>query len=486
MVPAGGILVLITPGRVKAGARIVWRNVDQLLSLRENCDLLLIDEAAGIPMDRLLKLLAAYPRVAMATTVHGYEGTGRGFMLRFVDHLDRLSRGWQYCKLAQPIRWPLNDPVENTTNRLLVLDAELASLSGRIETRVEQNTQRHEEITQTQLACDESLLKEVFSLLVLAHYRTRPNDVKQLLDNPAIRIFRAYTQPAEKRITIGMALVVMEGGLTAKQDQCIFTGKRRPVGHLLPSILSGTLGLHGAACCRVARIMRIVIHPAVQRRGLGRNLLRHLQHTLSSEVDLLGVHFSLSPALISFWRNCGYRCMTISVTETMRSGCHNGVFLLPVSDSGKNLAMAVEQSWAMNFPDQLASVFRAFDLEMVITLTVNHPGLIASCSESLLETSIEEACRVCFGARSPESSAAALRKLTVWGLAHQGFSSPYILIERLLQGKDWKDCRCLRGDEGAAQGREKLVAELRQLLVSRFADKVKIQAMLSDRLIQRR
>ena len=44
---------------------------------------LIVDEAAAIPAPLLQQLVQRFPRVLLTTTVQGYEGTGRGFMLRF-------------------------------------------------------------------------------------------------------------------------------------------------------------------------------------------------------------------------------------------------------------------------------------------------------------------------------------------------------------------------------------------------------------------
>ena len=48
---------------------------------------LIVDEAAAIPAPLLFQLVQRFPRVLLTTTVQGYEGTGRGFMLRFCSSL---------------------------------------------------------------------------------------------------------------------------------------------------------------------------------------------------------------------------------------------------------------------------------------------------------------------------------------------------------------------------------------------------------------
>ena len=80
-----------------------------------------MDEAAGIPLDSLATLLTFYPRIAMATTVHGYEGSGRGFLLRFREIIERHSRGWHPVTLGTPVRWAPGDLLEARINQLLLL-----------------------------------------------------------------------------------------------------------------------------------------------------------------------------------------------------------------------------------------------------------------------------------------------------------------------------------------------------------------------------
>src|SRR5690606_29760521 len=133
---------------------------DALLYAGPPADLLLVDEAAGIPLALLERLLQRYARIAFASTVHGYEGTGRGFVLKFHALLDRETPGWQLQELKTPIRWAAGDPLEATVNRLLLLDAEIAAATAVAAIDVGQC--RFERLDRDVLAADETTLRQLF------------------------------------------------------------------------------------------------------------------------------------------------------------------------------------------------------------------------------------------------------------------------------------------------------------------------------------
>lgn len=85
---------------------------DELLASLPECDLLLVDEAAAIPVPMLQQITEQYHRLVFSSTIHGYEGCGRGFTLKFVDWLNTKRPGMSTCHLQQPIRWSDSDPLE--------------------------------------------------------------------------------------------------------------------------------------------------------------------------------------------------------------------------------------------------------------------------------------------------------------------------------------------------------------------------------------
>ena len=435
-----------------------WIAADQLLSEELPCGLLLIDEAASLPLDTLKLLLTKYPRIALATTVHGYEGTGQGFMLRFAPFLDTHTRGWRRVELSTPIRWNSGDPLEHLTNRILIQDAKLPDINV---SNSGSEEYEFEELSQSELVKNEFLLREIYGLLTLAHYQTRPSDLSQLLNHPRMRIFRL----SRDRSTIGIALIIAEGGLPENLSKQVFAGKRRPEGHALPELLASQLGQPLAATLNYARIMRIVIHPSQQRRGLGSLLVSKVSDIFSSETDIFGAQFSAAPGLVRFWRSLGFIPVRISRGKSVKTGGYSAVVLKSFTNSGKEAVGLAQRDFATNLPWQLSRTLHEMNVDTVVSLISTNSDFQTAPNQETLRQVIA----YCKGQRTADTLPGALAQLALYGLFLGEFKHPILWIERILVGKDWSECRDCEGHDGWKSGNQRLREDALQLLQKQFS-----------------
>ncbi|KAI3413697.1 N-acetyltransferase 10 [Globodera pallida] len=99
-------------------------------------ELLVIDEAAAIPMPLVKQLIHGNFLVFLASTTNGYEGTGRSLSLKLLEQLRKGGGGGGGAAVGQPqrilfeltleesIRYAINDPVEDWLNRTLCLNSQ--------------------------------------------------------------------------------------------------------------------------------------------------------------------------------------------------------------------------------------------------------------------------------------------------------------------------------------------------------------------------
>jgi len=314
-----------------AKSHLQFLSPDDLVLNKPSAHMVFIDEAAALPVPLLMEILTHYPRVVLTTTVHGYEGTGRAFAQRFGKLLDQQGLTYARLELEQPIRYAANDPLEDFIHRSLLLDSSLEAEAISDPTRYKLECSV---VNRDTLIKDENALREIFGLLMLAHYKTRPDDLRHILDAPNLELFVMKSDQA----IIGTAMVALEGKLDNALIEAIMAGKRRPKGHLLPQTLAFYCQLPEAALLSSARIIRIAIQPNLQRQGLGKQLLDYIEnHYQSRETDLIGSSFGLEPGVLSFWQQAGYECVRVGHKRHAASGYHSGLLLKSLSITGATI-----------------------------------------------------------------------------------------------------------------------------------------------------
>jgi tRNA(Met) cytidine acetyltransferase len=310
-------------------------------AVAQSADVLIVDEAAALPVRVLESLLAVAPSACFATTIRGYEGSGRGFDVRFRGHL-ATERDVETVALADPIRYAAGDPVEVWLFRALLLDAR-PPVAPLVEGR-DPGEASYERLAQTDLAADETRLREAFGLLVEAHYRTEPDDLARVLDAPNVAV-RALTLDGH---VVAVALLAREGGLDPSLRREIYEGSRVR-GNMIPDVLTSQLRDPDGAAPVGLRVLRIATHHAVRSEGFGSRLLAEIRREFDATgdrpatgrfdpVDYLGVGYGATPALLSFWAAAGYETVHLSTTRNDASGEYSAIMLRPLTAAGGALA----------------------------------------------------------------------------------------------------------------------------------------------------
>lgn len=417
---------------------------DQLLDERRSGQMLMIDEAAGIPTALLARLLDRYTRIAFATTVHGYEGTGRGFSLRFQKILDARVPQWRAMHLDTPIRWAADDPLERLIFRALMLDANAAedeAIHGAAPADL-----HFEILDRDALLDDEQCLSQLFGLLVLAHYRTRPFDLRLLLDAPNVTVAVLRRRGA----IAATALLTTEGAMDADTCRSIWAGDRRPRGHLFPESLAAQMGLEQAPLLRCARVVRIAVHPLVQGRGLGTHLLEKLVgHACAQGFDYVGSSFGATPALLDFWSRSQFVPIRTSATRGAASGEHSVLVMRALSSGGEALAASARERFEAQLPQQLGEPLSALDREIVARLLVA-PNVRPVTLEA---ADWRDLVAFAHGGRPYESCIGSLWRLGCAALVNQSAVSQQqrdAMIVKVMQRQPWRLAAEVLGESGRA------------------------------------
>ncbi len=419
--------------RTAAGGRVRFLPAAEAASLPGNPDVVIVDEAAGLPVGLLDRFLAA-PAVAFCTTIHGYEGAGRGFSVRFRERLSAAEdRRVRDVRLEEPIRYARDDPVEAWTFDALLLDARPAVDAAVADATLEETSYRT--LDPDALLADDHRLAEAFGLLVAAHYRTEPNDLARLLDAPNLS---ARALLARDRI-VAVALLAREGNLPADLRRSMYEGSRVR-GNMVPDVLTSQLRDEAAAESQGVRTVRIATHDALRGSGFGTRLLDRIHAEFADDLDYFSVGYGATPQLLRFWRRAGYRTVHLSTTRNDASGEHSAVMLRPETDAGKVLLDRHAVAFRDRERDALSDAHRDVDPDVV-------RGALRACPASpALDLTDHEWRAVVAAAHGPgmyDVAPGAFRDLAMAALTGGRIDAldareERLLVRKVLQGRPWK------------------------------------------------
>ena len=280
-------------------------------------ELLVIDEAAAIPLPLVRKLMGPY-LVFMASTINGYEGTGRSLSLKLIKQLREQSRGTTKANgsegaevadratgkaakhsdesfsggrslreitLSEPIRYAKGDGVEKWLNTLLCLDATLPrsrinTLQGCPDPSQCQLLRVNRDTLFSFHPVSEQFLQQMIALYVASHYKNSPDDLQLMSDAPAHQLF-VLVPPVDKDTSkLPEPLCVIQVALEGKISRASVLNElhrgKRAAGDLIPWIVSQQFQEEGFAGFSGARIVRIATNPDYIQMGYGSKALELL------------------------------------------------------------------------------------------------------------------------------------------------------------------------------------------------------------------
>ena len=377
-------------------------------------ELLIIDEAAAIPLNIVKRILPDCVTF-MASTIQGYEGTGRSLSIKLIDEMRNNqkmsgSRILKEISLNQAIRYADNDPIELWLNKLLILDATSAeSFEDSMEdpSKLELYLVNRDTLFSYHKG-SEAFLKKIMSLFVSSHYKNSPNDLQLLSDAPSHKIFVLCKSLDKQKKAKGLpdiycAIQVCEEGGISK-DVILTNNKRglKPSGDLIPWTISDHYQDQEFAKMTSIRVVRIACHPDCQRMGYGSKALellsqyyegkffkldedeemeesneekkgkKKLKPLLSKLEDIkppfiyyLGTSFGLTNNLYNFWQKNGYKPLYIAMNSNSITGEHSCIMIKPLNEG--NIKLLTED--ISNNNNQRIKWFNPFSVDFKHRLT---------------------------------------------------------------------------------------------------------------------
>ncbi|AFN83833.1 putative P-loop ATPase/acetyltransferase fusion [Encephalitozoon romaleae SJ-2008] len=362
-------------------------------------DLIVIDEAAAIPLTYITGLI--FPNfVIMATTINGYEGTGRAFSVKLSETLRKSSaetNSFVYKEMAmkESIRYGQNDPVENWLYKVLLLDTTVPKIQGCPIPAECKLFYVDKSVLFSGKPPAEKFLNGMFSLFISSHYRNSPNDLQILADSPRHEILALVTPVEDNGKDIPKVICSLQISFEGK---CARTEHLRE-GNLIPWVVSeehldpSFLDTYGI------RIVRIAVHPEyvgmgygtmslnllinhlsshskdiylMKKKNEGENVLLHrIDDILIPQVGWIGASFGITESLCRFWEKSKFIPVGIKQTVTQETGEHSGIFIRSLNHDEDDRIRGYNQNFMARFVGQLSNSFQKLGPSLSLSLLNN-------------------------------------------------------------------------------------------------------------------
>jgi len=410
-------------------------------------DIVAVDEASGIHVPLLHKILRSHRRLVFAATIHGYEGAGRGFNIRFLKAAkEDPANIIKHLDMDEPIRYARDDPIERWLFDVLLLDAEPAELDEEDLEDIEAGRLVYLRLDPEWLFSPEGeqKLRELFGIYVLAHYRNEPDDLGLLADAPHHSIRAVATERNGK--IVGAAQVAEEGGLDDDLIEKLLRGEKI-AGNIIPDRLLKHLRIREFGYMKGWRVVRIATHPEVQGRGIGSRLLEELyKESIERGYDWLGSGFGVNEQLLRFWFKNGFQALHLSPDRNPVSGEYTTLVLKPISERAERAVNVGVREFKFKLLKSLYDTYRDLETEIAIMmLDQPPPGIIPGYKPVFTPIQADRLWVYNWGPMTYEAANDIIEVLAEAYWMQSPEERPplegwarRILVAKVLQGKSWE------------------------------------------------
>ena len=236
--------------------------------------------------------------VFLASTINGYEGTGRSLSLKLIQQLRESTRPsltkdttppddaapsmskkpshkappkvrtLREIKLETPIRYSAGDQIEKWLDSLLCFDAAVVpklSHQGCPHPSTCELFYVSRDTLFSYHPASEVFLQRMMALFVASHYKNQPNDLQLLSDAPAHHLFILLPLIKDNESYLPEPLVVLQVALEGNVSKAaIMDGLSqglRAGGDMIPWLVSQKFQESKFALLLGARVVRIATHP---------------------------------------------------------------------------------------------------------------------------------------------------------------------------------------------------------------------------------
>jgi tRNA(Met) cytidine acetyltransferase len=208
-------------------------------------------------------------------------------------------------------------------------------------------------------------LKKVYELMASVHYRTRPSDLRMLMDNPDL----SFVLAEQGNHLIGILVLNREGSFDSDLCEQVYLGKRRPKGHLLAQMLTAQASVKSFACYRGMRIQRIAVIPSIRRRGVGAQLIEQAsEYARDQHCDYIGACFAFDAEISQFWRHCQFPLVHISFSQGKSTGNHSVAVLKPLTNQIAVVRGQLQARLQKQLPVWLTHYLADMDAQTIVAL----------------------------------------------------------------------------------------------------------------------